>query len=66
MKLKYVGVNAYGVNVYIDSLSRYLIKLVESLTLVQADPWVKYQGYFYMVEDGTCYVVMTDPNNTDK
>ena len=26
VKMKYIGVNAYGVHVYIDPLSRYLIK----------------------------------------
>lgn len=36
-KLRYIGVNAYGVHVYVDPLSMYLIKTVESLTLVQED-----------------------------
>ena len=48
VKVKYVAVNVCGVHVYIDPLSRYLIKLAESLNPVQANPWVKYQGEFYM------------------
>ena len=61
VKLKYVGVNAYGVHVYTDPLCRYLIRTAESLTLVKADPWVKYLGDFYMGEDDACYVVTMDP-----
>ena len=66
VKLKYVGVNAYGVHVYTDPLSRYLIRTAKSLTHIQANPWVKYLGDFYMGEDDACYVVTTDPENMDK
>ena len=66
VKLKYVGINAYGVHVYTDPFSRYLIRTAESLTLVQVDPWVKYLGDLYMGEDDACYVVTMDPENTDK
>ena len=66
VKLKYIGVNVYGVHVYTDPLSRYLIRTAESLTPVQADPWVKYLGEFYMGEDDARYVVTTNPENTDK
>ena len=64
MKFKYI--DAYGAHVYMDPLSRYLIKMAESLTPIQANPCMKYQGDLYMREDGTCYVVTMDPKNTDK
>lgn len=66
MKLKYIGVNAYGVHVYVDPLSRYLIKTTESLTHEQENRMVEYQGDLYMGNDGTCYVVTTDPQSREK
>ena len=65
MRHKYASVNAYGAHIYMDPVSRFLIEIVESLTLVQPAPWVEYQGDQCMGKDGTQYVSTMDLENGD-
>ena len=65
MRLKYVGINAYGAPIFMDPLSRYLIKTSEFVMPIQQAPWVEYQGDQCIGEDGARYVSTVEPKNVD-
>ena len=65
VELKYEAINNYNALIYKDPLDRNVYKFSEHNTPFNECPKVVYQGDSYIGEDGSRYVVTSDPINVD-
>ena len=66
VRLVYVKANSHDAQLYRDPMNRWVVKIGDHPTALDAAPWVNYQGDSYMGQEGVRYIVVKDPECVDK
>lgn len=64
-KITFIRENTHGALIYKDPQNCFLIKVEDHPTEFEATPFVNYQGYCYIGQQGEMYLVVENPDVVD-